>query len=119
MEQWGLHAFHASELPYVFGTAGKTPKLWPNIPDTLAERKLTRAMGDYWASFARSAKPRAAGSPDWPAYADDRGFVHFADEPRAPPHLFTATAAPPDAVVVPRRPQGDLPEKWKGGPPPP
>src|SRR3546814_742097 len=99
MEQWGLHAFHASELPYVFGTAGKTPKLWPNIPDTLAERKLTRAMGDYWASFARSAKPRAAGAPDWPDYADDRGFVHFADEPPAAHNLFPGTAALHEAEI--------------------
>src|SRR3546814_16895065 len=122
MEQWGLHAFHASELPYVFGTAGKTPKLWPNIPDTLAERKLTRAMGDYWASFARSAKPRAAGAPDWPDYADDRGFVHFADEPPAAPNLFPAPPALHAAAVCPPPPPGDIPRKWnlsRAHPPPP
>src|SRR3546814_14115096 len=106
MEQWGLHAFHASELPYVFGTAGKTPKLWPNIPDTLAERKLTRAMGDYWASFARSAKPRAAGAPDWPDYADDRGFLHFVAEPRPHHPRFHATTALPTSVACRPHPPG-------------
>src|SRR3546814_18296846 len=92
MEQSRLHAFHASELPYVFGTAGHTPALWPKIPDNLTERKLAQAMGDYWASFARSATPQAAGAPDWPGYADDRGFVHFADVPRPAHTLFPATA---------------------------
>src|SRR3546814_17058951 len=64
MEQSRLHAFHAYELPYVFGTAGHTPALWPKIPDNLTERKLAQAMGDYWESFARSAKPQAAGRTD-------------------------------------------------------
>ena len=31
----GLHAFHASELPFVFGNADRTPPRWPAIPDTL------------------------------------------------------------------------------------
>ena len=30
--QAGLHAFHASELPYVFGTFDGTPPLWPKNP---------------------------------------------------------------------------------------
>lgn len=115
MEQWGLHGFHAAELPYVFGTAGKTPPMWPKIPDTLAERKLSQAMGDYWASFARSAKPRAGGAPDWPDYADDRGFVHFAEEPRAAHNLFPGTAALHEAVVCRRRAAGDIPWNWNVG----
>src|SRR3546814_1863609 len=44
MEQWGLHAFHASELPYVFGTAGKTPKL----------RSEERRVGKECVSTCRS-----------------------------------------------------------------
>jgi para-nitrobenzyl esterase len=115
MEQWKLHAFHASELPYVFGTAGKTPALWPKIPDTLAERKLAQAMGDYWASFAKDAKPKATGAPDWPDYADDHGFVHFAGEPRAAHNLFPGTAALHEAVVCRRRVAGDIPWNWNIG----
>ena len=115
MEQWGLHAFHASELPYVFGTAGKTPELWPKIPDTLAERKLARAIGDYWASFAKSGTPQAADAPDWPDYADDRGFLHFAQEPVAAHNLFPGTAALHEAVVCRRRAAGDIPWNWNIG----
>ena len=32
----GLHGFHASELPFVFGTFDGTPPLWPKIPDNAA-----------------------------------------------------------------------------------
>src|SRR3546814_13176522 len=98
MEQWGLHAFHAAELPYVFGTTGKTPELWPKIPDTLAERKLIRVIGDYWASFAKSGRPQASAAPAWPDYADDRGFMHFPDEPNAAPNHIPGHAAPHEAA---------------------
>ncbi len=64
----GLHGFHASELPYVFGTFGGTPPLWPKIPATPQESKLSDAMIGYWTSFASSGRPRAANAPDWPAF---------------------------------------------------
>ncbi len=51
-----LHAFHAAELPYVFGTAARTPPLWPKVPSTPAETKLSDAMIDYWTSFMRSGR---------------------------------------------------------------
>src|SRR6201996_2299461 len=49
----GLHAFHASELPFTWGTTDRTPKLWPKIPATPDEAALSNAMLDYWTSFAR------------------------------------------------------------------
>ena len=61
----GLHAFHAAELPYVFGTAERTPPLWPKVPATAAEAALSDAMLGYWTSFARSARPSAANQPQW------------------------------------------------------
>ncbi len=30
----GLHAFHASEVPFVFGTIDRTPPVWPKPPPT-------------------------------------------------------------------------------------
>lgn len=113
--EWNLHAFHAAELPYVFGTATRTPPLWPKIPDTLAERRLIAAMGDYWASFAATGKPQAKGWSDWPAYADNRGFLHVADVPRAGHNLFPGTAALHEAVVCRRRAAGDIPWNWNVG----
>ncbi|PKP99600.1 MAG: carboxylesterase [Alphaproteobacteria bacterium HGW-Alphaproteobacteria-13] len=114
-QEWNLHAFHAAELPYVFGTASRTPPLWPKIPDTLAERKLSEAMTAYWASFAAAGAPRAKGQPDWPEYADNRGFLHFADRPRAGHNLFPGVAALHEAVVCRRRAAGDIAWNWNVG----
>jgi para-nitrobenzyl esterase len=59
-EAAGLHAFHASEIPYVFGTLDSTPPLWPKIPAMPEETRLSDAMIGYWSSFARTGQPRAA-----------------------------------------------------------
>lgn len=113
--EWKFHAFHAAELPYIFGTAGKTPPLWPKIPDDLAERKLAGAMGDYWASFARGGRPQAKGQPEWPAYSDDAGFLHIAEAPKAGHRLLPGTAALHEAVMCRRRAAGDTPWNWNIG----
>jgi len=42
----GLHGFHASELPFVFGTLDGTPPLWPKVPATPTEQALSQAMLD-------------------------------------------------------------------------
>ncbi len=65
----GLRAFHASELPYVFGTADRTPPAWPKIPAAPAEANLSDAMVGYWAAFARDGVPSAAAQPQWQPYA--------------------------------------------------
>jgi para-nitrobenzyl esterase len=57
MDAAGLHAFHASELPYVFGTTDRSGPNWPKIPATADEHALSEAMLDYWASFAARGKP--------------------------------------------------------------
>lgn len=114
-QEWNLHAFHAAELPYVFGTATRTPPLWPKIPDTLAEKKLSDAMTDYWASFAATGTPRAKDQPDWPDYGEGRGFMHFADVPKAGHNLFPGVAALHEAVVCRRRAAGDIPWNWNIG----
>jgi hypothetical protein len=56
----GLHAFHASELPFLFGTLETTPVNWPPIPNDSKQTNLSEAMIGYWTSFARSGAPRAA-----------------------------------------------------------
>tara|TARA_R110000824_G_scaffold163733_8_gene339534 strand:- start:4347 stop:6011 length:1665 start_codon:yes stop_codon:yes gene_type:complete len=113
--EWKLHAFHAAELPYIFDTAGKTPPLWPKIPNKLAERKLTAAMGDYWASFARDGQPKAKGQPDWLPYSQENAFMHFAEKPHVRYRLFPGTAALHEAVVCRRRAVGDIAWNWNIG----
>ena len=77
----GLHAFHASELPFMFGTSEATTPNWPKIPTTPQETSLSDAMIGYWTSFARTGKPQAANQPDWPAYGSKGAYMAFTDAP--------------------------------------
>jgi para-nitrobenzyl esterase len=111
----GLHAFHAAELPYVFGTFGATPPLWPKIPDTPAEHALSDAMLDYWTSFARTGRPQAANAPAWPAYGTAGAYMHFADTPRPETGLMPGMYALNEAVVCRRRAAGKIAWNWNAG----
>lgn len=114
-DEAGLHAFHAAELPYVFGTFDGTPPTWPKVPDTAAERKLSEAMLDYWTSFARSGKPQAAGAPDWPAFGGEARYMAFTDAPRPSKRLMSGMFELHEEVVCRRRVQGNLAWHWNAG----
>ena len=80
----GLHAFHASELPYVFGTADRAPPNWPTVPATPAESAVCRTPWSTTGPRSRAAAcPSAAGQPQWPAYGTERAYMAFEDVPRA------------------------------------
>lgn len=111
----GLHAFHAAELPYVFGTFDGTPPAWPKVPETPAERAYSDAMLDYWASFARDARPRARSAPEWPAYGNDAGYMAFADAPRPSRRLMPGMFELHEDVVCRRRAVGTVPWNWNVG----
>lgn len=114
-EAAGLHAFHAAELPYMFGTAVRTPPLWPKVPSTPVETKLSDAMIDYWASFIRSAEPTAAGQANWPAYGSTRAYMTFAGEPRAATHLMPGMYELNEEIVCRRRADGGQSWNWNFG----
>ena len=114
-EAAGLHGFHASELPYVFGTANATPPAWPKNPDTPEEARLTAAMGDYWASFAKDGAPRAAGQPAWKPYGTARAYMAFAAGPQPGVHLRPGMYELNEAVMCRRRAQGATPWNWNVG----
>jgi para-nitrobenzyl esterase len=114
-EAAGLHAFHASEIPYVFGTANLTPPAWPKVPATPVEEKLSTAMIDYWSSFARDGAPRAAGQAEWRPYGADRAYMAFVEAPRAAVHLRPGMYELNEAVVCRRRAQGDISWNWNVG----
>jgi para-nitrobenzyl esterase len=71
-----LGAAHGFEIPFVFNRfehLGDADRFL-FTKRTLEEREeLSRAMGRYWASFARDGKPASAGDPDWPLYGTDGG----------------------------------------------
>ncbi|MDP5279481.1 carboxylesterase family protein [Sphingomonas sp. DG1-23] len=100
METAGLHAFHASELPYVFGTFDGTPPRWPKVPES--DRPLSDAMMGYWARFAKDG----GAGPGWPAYGEQRNYMHFADMPQAKTRLMPGMYEQYEAVVCRRRAAG-------------
>ncbi len=111
----GLHGFHASEVPYVFGALDRTPPYWPKAPPTAVEAKLSDAMVGYWSSFVRTGTPSAVGQPDWPAFGSTGGVMVFQAAPQAYAGLFPGMYALHEAVVCRRRASGDIPWNWNIG----
>jgi para-nitrobenzyl esterase len=111
-----LHAFHAAEIPYVFGTFAHTPPLWPMNPVTPRELAFADAMTGYWASFAREGTPAAPGQPAWPAYGAGKAYMEFGNAaPRAANNLLPGMYELHDAAVQRRRAAGNLPWNWNTG----
>jgi para-nitrobenzyl esterase len=111
----GLHAFHASELPYVFGSFTGTPPLWPKVPGTSAEHRLSGNMIDYWTSFAKSGKPQSAHAAAWPAFGSKAAYMHFAQIPEAQIRLMLGMYELNEEVVCRRRHAGDIGWNWNVG----
>ncbi len=111
----GLHAFHAAEIPYVFGTADKTPPYWPKVPDTLSDRRTSDAMLGYWTTFAKTGTPTAKGAPAWQPYAAQANYMAFVTTPEARQKLLPGMFALHEASVCRRRAAGDAPWNWNTG----
>ena len=58
-----LGAFHALELPYVFGTFQARAFSW--LPFTSTDHKLSQIMQAYWTNFAKFGDPNGQGLPHW------------------------------------------------------
>ncbi len=104
-DQGGFRAFHAAEIPFVFGTTASTPRYWPAIPQTVQEQRLSNAMLSYWATFVRDGVPRAEGEEDWRPYDQVRSYMAFEDAARmraGPPNAYEIH----EAVVCRRRAHG-------------
>ncbi len=114
-DSMGLHAFHASEIPYVFGTTGKTPPRWPAVPATPVETQLSDAMASYWATFARDGVPSAAEQPRWAPYGTERAYMDFKDAPRPATHLLPGMYELNEQIVCRRRAKGGVPWNWNVG----
>ena len=113
-DEAGFHAFHAAEIPFVFGTTASTPPIWPAVPQTAQEQRLSDAMLSYWATFARDGAPRAQGEEGWRTYGPDRAYMAFEDAPRmraGPPNGYEIH----EPVVCRRRAQGGVAWHWNVG----
>ena len=111
----GLHGFHASELPFVFGTLDGTPPLWPRVSASPQQVALSQAMLDYWTSFARTGRPQATYEPDWPAFGAAGNYMHFTDAPHPAKDLMPGMYRLNEEVVCRRVAAGDQPWNWNVG----
>jgi para-nitrobenzyl esterase len=105
-----LEAFHASEIPFVFGLVGSDSELpvnWPKPPDTPAERALSKAMMDYWTSFARTGVPSSDAAPAWEPFSASESYMEFRDTPLASTHLLPGMYALTEELIHRRRLAGD------------
>ncbi|MBA4800509.1 MAG: carboxylesterase family protein [Euryhalocaulis sp.] len=106
-----LCAFHASELPFVFGKTGNEaafPPNWP-VPEGDGEAALSSAMMDYWASFARTGTPESRNSPHWRPYSDGQSYLHIGDMPAAARDPLPGMFEMQDELVQRRREAG---QQW-------
>ena len=75
-----LGACHAIEIPFVFGTVGKTGNDRMSGTGPEADR-LAEQMMDAWIAFARTGEPGHDGIGAWPAYdTTDRQTMIFGRE---------------------------------------
>lgn len=115
MDTAGLHAFHASEMPYMFGNPERTPEFWPKIPSTSDEAKLVDAMVGYWSSFAKTGAPSAAGAPAWSPYGSTRAYMHFVQGPQPATGVFPGMYELHEEAMCRRRANGDQQWNWNTG----
>lgn len=114
-DRLGLRAFHAAEIPYMFGTLDAAVSPWPEPPRNKDERALSDAMMQYWASFARDGKPVASGAPEWPAYGEQATGMVFDDAPQPVPGLARERFELHEDVVCRRRAAGTIQWNWNVG----
>ena len=104
-------AFHASELPFVFGLVrpdAALPPNWPR-PEGSEAQALSDAMLDHWVGFARTGSPDAAGRPTWAPYSSGEAYMRFADRPIPSSDMLPGMFELLEAWVAERRRAG---EQW-------
>lgn len=110
-----LTAFHASEVPFVFGTFEDIPAGWPAIPNTPGERQLAGAMLDYWTSFARGDRPSATNGPAWESFAPSSSYMSFGDAPKLATQFMPGMYELHEQIMCRRRAAGMQSWNWRTG----
>ena len=75
-----LGAAHGFEIPFVFNRfrhLGDADRILFRERTRGDRERLSRAMGAYWASFARDGVPSAPGESPWPRYGGGARFLRL------------------------------------------
>ena len=81
---WG--AYHAAEIPYVFGTLRNRD--WPF---TDADFTLSEQMAGYWTNFAKTGDPNGGTLKKWTPYdVTDEPYLDLGDSVQVKHHLLKA-----------------------------
>ena len=72
------HAFHGSELPFVFNNVERCDTITGGGPEAL---DLAHRMSDAWAQFARRGDPNHPGLPKWPSFEPAQMATMIFDHP--------------------------------------
>jgi para-nitrobenzyl esterase len=84
-----LKAFHAGEIPYVFGVVPSSDPREAGFVYNDNDRRLADVMSSYWVNFVKRGDPNGHGLPEWPAYdATSEPFLEFADRIKTGTHLL-------------------------------
>ena len=89
-----LGAAHSMEIPFVFNTFDFFGRIDPalfNDDNAQGRQAVAGSMGAYWAAFARTGDPGAAGGPDWPAWRDEGVLMRFDTPSDGGPEVITGT----------------------------
>ncbi len=83
-KDWG--AYHAAEIPYVFGTLRNRPWAFTDV-----DFKLSDQMSSYWVNFATTGDPNGNGLVKWTAYDENaEPYLELGDAVAMKQHLLKA-----------------------------
>jgi para-nitrobenzyl esterase len=84
-----IGAFHGLEIPFVFGTLdARNANIHVLLkPKAMASgRPISKKMMKYWATFAKTGDPNAAGLEKWPLYkVGSRDRIYFDNQIKTAP----------------------------------
>lgn len=67
-----LGAFHAAEVPYVFGLVGNRQVFGSGIDESEEDIALSNRVMEIWTNFAKTGNPSVKGLIDWPEYSPEK-----------------------------------------------
>ena len=76
---------------------------------------MSKAMTQYWTSFARAGTPEAAGQPAWPPFGPAHAYMAFTGQPDPSENLLPGMYELHEATMCRRRASGDTAWNWNVG----